>query len=299
MRRILVYLVLALCTTKAIATDNRIIFIEKYDRTDSSIVVRGITRIIPPGTKMSVTVVRYNGKPISDKLPIKTADDTFTASDGTFVATLKKYGSLDRFDFPDGKYELEFYASFNRAWQAIEVLRRAGVKLDDQGRSGLAPEPHSLSKSSDLVAEESFGEKGRSLRAIRTIDVTSANSSFKTTVKKIRDPRADIDLGGARAWLLAADKEMKKARALISNSPTDAMIGAQSRRIQSIKDQGLSIFPMNPNWNECRAVVANMWPLWWYGFRGKHEGVANAKQDEAEYGQRFQDSVSMCRKILG
>ncbi len=299
MQRIIVCLLLALSATKAIAADNPVIFIEKSDRTDSSIVVRGITKIIPSGTNMSVMVVRYNGAPITDKLPIKTVGNSITANDGTFVATLKKYGSRDRFDFPDGEYELEFFAVFNRVWQSIDVLKRAGVKLDNQGRSGIAPEPHSLAKSSDLVAESSFGEMGRSLRTRRTISVSSANSSFKTAVKSMRDPRLDIDLVGARVWLLAAENEMKKARALMSNSQTDAMIGTQSRRIQSIKDQGLSIFPMNPNWNECRAVAADMWPLWWYGYRGKHEGYPNATQYETEYGLRFLDSVFKCQKILG
>jgi hypothetical protein len=298
MTRILAYIFLAFCASEAIALDNPVIFIDKFDRTNSSIVVQGVAKVVPPGTKMWVTVRRYNGKPMADRIPIKTVDDTFTASDGTFVATLKKYGSLDRFDFPDGKYELEFYAGFNRAWQTIEVAKRAGVKLDDQGRSDLG-EPRSLPKSSDLVAEDFAGEKVRLLRAIRTIDVKSGRSSFKAVATQMRDPRADIDLTGARAWLRAADTEIKKARALISNSPTDAMIGAQSRRIQSIKDQGLAIFPMNPNWTECRGVAANIWPLWWHGFRGAHEGIANAKQDAAEYGQRFQDSIAKCRRILG
>jgi len=298
MQRIFAYLVLALCANNAIATDNPVISINKYDRTDSSIVVQGVAKIIPPGTKMWVTVVRFNGKPMVDKLAI---DDTaaFTASDGTFFATLKKDGSVNRFDFPDGKYELEFYAHFNRSWQTIEVARRAGVELDVQGRSGVSSEPHSLPKSSDLVAGDSFGEKFRVLRARRMIEIKSANSSFKVDVKIMRDPRADVNLKGARAWLMAANMEIKKARVLISNSQTDEVIGAQSRRILSIRDQGLSIFPTNPNWFECRAVAVNIWPLWWYGFRGKHEGHANAKQDEAEFGQLFQESVAKCRLFLG
>ena len=298
MIRILAYLSFAFCASQAIALENPVIFIENFDRTNSSIVVQGVAKILPPGTKMSVSVRRYNGQPMADRLPIKTVDGTITANNGTFVATLKKYGSLNRFDFPDGKYELEFYASFNRVRQTVEVAKRAGVKLDDQGRSDFG-EPHSLPKSSDLVAEDFLGENVRVLRAIRTIDLKSEHSSFKTTATQMPDPRAAIDLTGARAWLRDAETEIKKARTLISNSPTDAMIGAQSKRIQSIRDQGFTIFPMNPNWIECRAVADYIWPLWWHGLFGTHEGIANAKQDAAEYGHRFQDGINKCRKILG
>lgn len=182
MRAFLVMLVLLLPLHDVRAKGNPIIEINRVEKTDSSIIVEGIARVIPPGTKMWVTVQRINGKSIEQRHTIKTVKDVFTGADGAFVATLKRYGSLNRFDFPDGKYQLEFYAGFSRAWQTEEVARRAGVKLDEQGRSDLG-EPRALPDSSDLVAQRFGGEKIRFLSAIRTINVRStaaATSAYKT-----------------------------------------------------------------------------------------------------------------------
>lgn len=159
------------------AQTNPIIEIKRFEITDSSIIIEGVSRLVPANTKMVITVQRINGKSIEARHTIKTVEGVFIESDGTFAATLKRYGSLNGFDFPMGKYQLEFYAGFSRAWQTIEVAKKAGVRLDEQGRSDLG-EPHSLPKSSDLVAQNFGGEKVRFLQAIRTIEVQTANAAI-------------------------------------------------------------------------------------------------------------------------
>ena len=62
---------------------------------------------------MRVAVQRIDDKFIGQRNVIKTADDVVIRSDGSFTATLKRYGSLSGFDLPNGKYELEFYAGFS------------------------------------------------------------------------------------------------------------------------------------------------------------------------------------------
>ncbi|RZJ31901.1 MAG: hypothetical protein EOO18_10590 [Chryseobacterium sp.] len=169
------------------AQEKQIIEIKKIEKTGSSIIIYGFAKLVPPGTKMWVTVQRINGKSIEERHMIKTVDDVFTNDDGSFTATLKRYGSLNGFNFPEGKYQLEFYAGFSRAWQTIEVAKKAGVKLDEHGRSDLG-EPHLLPKSSDLVAQNFGGEKVRFLRAIRTITISTSNaatSAYKTKSIKL------------------------------------------------------------------------------------------------------------------
>ena len=169
------------------AQTNPVIEIKRYEITDSSIIIEGVARVVPANTKMAITVQRINGKSIEARHTIKTVEGVFIESDGSFAATLKRYGSLNGFDFPPGKYQLEFYAGFSRAWQTMEVAKKAGVRLDEQGHSDLG-EPRLLPKSSDLVAQNFGGEKIRFLRAIRTITVQAANaatSAYKTKSIKL------------------------------------------------------------------------------------------------------------------
>jgi len=171
MLRTLLALLLALISGHAFSQDNPIIQVTKSERTSSSIVVEGMARVIPPGTKMWVTVKSINGKPINeDRDTIKTVEDVYVARDGSFRATIKRYGSLDRYDFPDGKYRLEFFAGFARSWQSVDVAKAAGVTLDEQGRSDLG-EPRSLPRSSDLKPQTIGGTKVRYLQAFRTIEI--------------------------------------------------------------------------------------------------------------------------------
>jgi hypothetical protein len=166
------------------AEDRPIIEIKRFERTNSSIVVEGSASVVPPGTKMRVAVQRIDDKSIGQRHIIKTVDDVVVGSDGAFIATLKRHGSLSGFDFPNGKYELEFYAGFTRAWQTIEVAQKAGVKLDEQGRSD-SGEPHALPTSSDLIFQTVGVEKVRFLRAIRIIDVQPTDSAIPVTRPRV------------------------------------------------------------------------------------------------------------------
>ena len=135
---------------------------------------------------MWVTVKSINGKPIDDRDTIKSVEDVYISNDGTFKATIKRYGSLASYAFPDGRYQLEFFAGFARTWQSIDVAKAAGVKLDELGRSDLG-EPRALPRSSDLTPRTIGGTKVRYLQALRTIEIrqpTGEEPAYKT--KSIR-----------------------------------------------------------------------------------------------------------------
>lgn len=160
---------------------NSIIEIKRVEKTDSSIIIEGITHLIPSNTKINVSVQQINGKILDERHIIETVEDVFTTANGSFIAELKRFGSLNGYDYPAGKYQLRFFANFNRTWQTIEVAQKVGVKLDEQGRSDLG-EPHFLPKSTDLVT----GLMGvRNLRAIRTITIPASVTKFSTYKTKI------------------------------------------------------------------------------------------------------------------
>lgn len=183
MQPIFVAIMLTLLSSFASAQPNLVIEIKKHERTRSSIVIEGVARIIPQGTKMWVTVKSINGRPVNeDRDIIQSVGDVFVEEDGTFTATIQRYGSLNGYAFPDGNYRLEFYAGFNRAWQSLEVARAAGVAMNAIGQSE-SGEPRALPKSPDLVREDVFGDRVRVLRAFRTISVrpgTGLTSQYKT-----------------------------------------------------------------------------------------------------------------------
>lgn len=184
--RFLIALLLALTAGGAHAQVNPIIEIKTFEKNDTAIIVEGIARVIPPHTKIRVSVQRINGKVLDDRHIIQTVEDVFTGADGNFTAELKRFGSLNGYDYPAGKYQLEFFAGFNRAWQTIEVAKKVGVKLDEQGRSDLG-EPHMLPKSSDLVT----GVMGvRNLKATRIITLPAAVTKF--SAYKTKNVRLEI-----------------------------------------------------------------------------------------------------------
>lgn len=171
MMKMLLAMLISLISSHASSQENPVIQIARFERTSSSIVVEGTARVVPPGTKMWVTVKSINGKVIDEnRHTIKSVEDVYVASDGTFKAVIKRYGSLAGFDFPDGKYRLEFFAGFARSWQSVDVARAAGVTLDEQGRSDLG-EPRALPHSSDLTPLTIGGAKVRYLQALRTIEI--------------------------------------------------------------------------------------------------------------------------------
>jgi hypothetical protein len=106
MKLLLIVLLMALGLSNVSAQDGDIIEIKSFERTSSSIIVEGFARVVPSGTKMRVAVQRIDDQFIGQRHIIKTTDDVVIRSDGSFMATLKRSGSLTNFDFPNGKYEL-------------------------------------------------------------------------------------------------------------------------------------------------------------------------------------------------
>lgn len=166
------------------ALTNPIIQITNVERTESAIVVEGNATILPPGTEFWVEVKSINGRPLGNRHVIKTTGKASTDTNGHFVATLQRFGSLDRFDFPRGAYTLEFFAGFGASWQSPTVARAAGVVFGRQGFSD--SEPHALPQSSDLVLNSGGVEKVRFLRASRTVNIQAGLSTSGYQTKQIR-----------------------------------------------------------------------------------------------------------------
>jgi len=148
--------------------------IDKVERTNAGITIYGTSPILPPGTKLWATVIRFNGKKVGEAQVLK--DANILISPGKkFVANLARNNQSDASPPSLGRYQVEFYAVFNRAWQEVAVLKAVGAKVDDQGRA-IDSEPRSLPGSSDLVKEDVFGSRVRVLNTRRTIDLKQANS---------------------------------------------------------------------------------------------------------------------------
>jgi hypothetical protein len=190
---------LAFCHYPVLAQKNPIIHLTSFERTSSSILVEGVAKQLPAGTKMWVTVKRINGKNVDEKRDtIKAPENVYVDSNGAFSAEIKRYGSLDYYEFPDGKYTLEFYAWFNSTWQSKGVVEAVGIKTKSDNRSN-SSDPIALPKSEDLKYGDFFGERARHLSAIRTIEFSgssSANSKYKT--KSIRLDVIDTSSGSVR-----------------------------------------------------------------------------------------------------
>jgi hypothetical protein len=176
MKNFIITLSLSISFSYAIASTETIIKISGATKTDSALVITGTANLLPEGTVMEAEVARINNKALSDDLIISTIDKEkiIVGKGGAFTAKLFKYGSLDGYNFPNGKYVIEIKSSFNRAWQSIEVAKKLGVALDELGRSDLG-EPRLLPKSPDLV-KGSLGV--RTLKAVRSITIEKNDTKF-------------------------------------------------------------------------------------------------------------------------
>lgn len=96
--------------------------------------------------------------------------------DKKFVANLTRHNQSTAYPPAPGKYQVEFYAIFNRTWQEVPVLKAVGARLDEQGRA-IDAEPHLLPASADLVKEEVLGSRVRVLKTQRTIELKNADSA--------------------------------------------------------------------------------------------------------------------------
>lgn len=214
LKRIL--LTVTLVAQSALSFAATAIDIEKVERTSAGISIYGASPILPPGTKIWATVTKFNGKKVSDAMVLKDKKVLITPGK-KFVANLSRNNQSAAYPPELGKYQVEFYAIFNRAWQEIPVLKAVGAKLDEQGRA-IDSEPRSLPSSSDLIKEDIFGEKVRVLSTRRTIDLKAANSagaselSTKKIIVEIHDVNAaNNPVRAFEATKLSVNEAIKKA----------------------------------------------------------------------------------------
>lgn len=216
MTLIRILLTITLFAQSAVSLAATAIEIEKVERTNAGITIYGASPILPPGTKLWATVTKFNGKKVGDATVLQDTKVLITPGK-KFVAKLSRNNQSTSYPPELGKYQVEFYAIFNRAWQEVPVLKAVGAKLDGQGRA-IDSEPRSLPSSSDLIKEDIFGEKVRVLSTRRTIDLKNANSvgtselSTKKIIVEIYDVNsAENPIRTFDATKLSVNEAIKKA----------------------------------------------------------------------------------------
>lgn len=227
-----VYLISALLYPLLVEAAGPVIKIDKVERTINAILITGTVDVVPVGTKFSARVLSINGKRLNDpaRMIIAATEKIQVASDRRLEVKLQRYGSLDAFDFPPGKYEVEFSAHFNSAWQSQDVLKEAGVAVDEQGRTDLAADPRKLPQSPDLKKERAIGGgMHRVLEAIRVVSVGPVNApqAFGKTTKiriEVHDTSAAARRNPVRT--IAADNLLQRdvLQAVGPVSPSQAIV---------------------------------------------------------------------------
>jgi len=136
------------------------------ERSGSGLTISGMTNGLPAGTKMWVEIIHQPGGP---KKPISGPQDdkVIIAVDGRFRANLSnRDGSV----FRPGSYTIMITAYFNSGWQTVDVLRKAGVELDSQGRSSVRTDPKAIPESLDFETDDpEFPKVGRHLKILREV----------------------------------------------------------------------------------------------------------------------------------
>lgn len=187
MRSLAATATLCLAALAAQAQKNPLVVIESAERTPNSIVLKGQTKILPGGLDMQVDIKKINGKDLGNREVIQ-AEHVVTGDDGKFVASLQRHGSLGGYDFPDGKYVVEFWTAFVKNTQTMEVRKKVGVVIDAQGFSDVDDPLKGLPQSSDLPPSNFLKKGGRRFSAIRTFElqpIADAVSRYKTKSIKL------------------------------------------------------------------------------------------------------------------
>jgi hypothetical protein len=142
--------------------------------------ISGMIRKLPPGTKIWVDIIHVIHQPGGALKrgggPAGPQDaNVIVAADGTFHASLRNISwdgknFVDNGPFRPGSYAIMISAYFNTGWQAIDVLRKAGVELNSQGRSSISTDPRAIPESPDFKPDDpEFPKAGRHLEAIREV----------------------------------------------------------------------------------------------------------------------------------
>lgn len=177
-KHIAVAMVLAAGLTPGMA--RTVISVESVERTPTSIVIRGKAEVVPTGTKFRASVVAINSKPLGNRHIIATPELATVGEDRRFEAVLQRYGSLEGFDFPKGKYTVHFYAPLHTGVQSEAVARAAGVTV--VGGIIHDAEPKALPKSADLTGRPRMLDTNRTIMVgdLSQAAIASASRRGKT-----------------------------------------------------------------------------------------------------------------------
>ena len=184
------------------------------ERAAGGLNIAGTIKEVPPGTKTRVEIVREAGRPLK---PVdQPGADAIVAPDGSFRASLSNPNGAA---FPAGTYTVQITVIFNMFWQSVEVLQKAGVELDSQGRSGLQPNPKALPTTPDFKAfDPEFPSEGRYIEVRRDVGVPALPSDAAAidAVKNARltvqgRGRSDLPVGKSVEWFASASGLSQKA----------------------------------------------------------------------------------------
>jgi hypothetical protein len=156
-------------------------------RTADGMTISGTIRNIPAGTKMWVEIIHEPGGP---EKPVSGPEDdhVIVNSDGKFQATILQASILNPSGaaFRSGTYRIMIESHFSSGWQTIEVLRKAGVELDSQGRSDIYTDPKSIPESPDFKPNDTeFPKAGRYLSVTREVNLGSLPAD-QTAVEAVK-----------------------------------------------------------------------------------------------------------------
>lgn len=154
------------------------------ERTSGGLIITGTIEEVPPGTKIEIEIIREAGR--ARKLTDRPRADAFVGPGGVFRA---KVSNGDGAPLPAGTYVVKITTMFNRPWQSVEVLRKAGVEMDSQGRSDLHTNPKALRETPDFKPfDPEFPKAGRYIEVRRdvTVGVLPSDAAAIEAVKGAR-----------------------------------------------------------------------------------------------------------------
>jgi hypothetical protein len=137
-------------------------------RSSDGMTISGMIRKLPAGTKMWVMIIHEPGGP--QKAVSGPEDDhVLVNSEGKFEANIHNPSSAA---FKPGNYRVTIESHFTSGWQTADVLRKAGVQLDRQGRSSIYTDPKAIPESPDFKPfDTEFPNAGRYLKAVREVSL--------------------------------------------------------------------------------------------------------------------------------
>jgi hypothetical protein len=173
------------------------------ERTAGGLNIVGTIQKVPLGTKMRVEIVRKEGRGLKPR--DKPSIDTIVAPDGSFRANLS---NRDGSAFSAGTYTVQITAMFNSGWQSVEVLKKAGVELDSQGRSSITTDPKALPQTPDFKPfDPEFPRAGRYIEVRREVTVTALRADA-AAIEAVKNARLTVQGRGRSALPVGKSVEL-------------------------------------------------------------------------------------------